>query len=70
MESVQLQVAEAALTGESQPVAKNTEVVLDPNAPLGDRRNLAFMGTVVTGGRGVMIVTVTGMRTEVERSAR
>lgn len=67
IESVQLQVAEAALTGESQPVAKNTDVVPDAHAPLGDRRNLAFMGTTVTGGRGVMIVTATCMRTEVGR---
>jgi Ca2+-transporting ATPase len=65
IESVRLRVEEAALTGESQPVAKITHALSDPNAPLGDRRNMVFMGTTVSDGRGRMLVTTTGMRTEV-----
>jgi Ca2+-transporting ATPase len=64
-ESVRLQAEEAALTGESQPVAKTTDPLLDRNAPVADRRNMLFMGTTVTAGRGRMIVTATGMRSEV-----
>ena len=56
---------EAALTGESHPVAKTPDPLPDENAPLGDRLNMAFMGTAVTDGRGRMLVTATGMRTEV-----
>ncbi len=65
IESVRLQVDEAALTGESHPVAKIPDPLRDENAPLGDRLDMAFMGTAVTDGRGRMIVTATGMRTEV-----
>ncbi|WP_138841399.1 calcium-translocating P-type ATPase, PMCA-type [Rhodococcus pyridinivorans] len=62
--AVRLQVAEAALTGESQPVDKQVDVVDDPDAPLGDRTDMLFMNTEVTRGRAAMIVTGTGMRTE------
>ncbi|MGH7267090.1 MAG: cation-translocating P-type ATPase [Candidatus Rokuibacteriota bacterium] len=65
IEGVRLQVEEAALTGESHPLAKTTDPLPDENAPLGDRVNMAFMGTTLTDGRGRMIVTATGMRTEV-----
>jgi Ca2+-transporting ATPase len=65
IESVRLQAEEAALTGESQPVAKTTDPLPDRNAPVADRRNMLFMGTTVTAGRGRMIVTATGMRSEV-----
>jgi Ca2+-transporting ATPase len=64
-ECVRLEVEEAALTGESKPVAKTTEALRERSVALGDRRNMAFMGTTITGGRGRMIVTETGMRTEV-----
>lgn len=64
LEAAQLQVAEAALTGESQPVDKNTAAVPDPDVPLGDRSNLVFMGTEVTRGRGVAVVTGTGAATQ------
>jgi magnesium-transporting ATPase (P-type) len=56
-------VAEAALTGESEPVAKDT-APLDATAALGDRVNMVFSGTAVTRGRGRAVVTATGMRTE------
>src|SRR4029453_10346018 len=65
IESVRLQAEEAALTGESQPVTKTTDPLPDRNAPVADRRNMLFMGTTVTAGRGRMIVTATGMRSEV-----
>jgi Ca2+-transporting ATPase len=67
IESARLQVAEAALTGESLAVTKTTEPVADEAAPLGDRRNMAFLGTAVTDGRGRLVVTATGSRTEVGR---
>jgi len=65
IESVNLKVEEASLTGESVPVNKVAAVVLDKEIPLGDRKNSAFMSTMVTYGRGKGIVTSTGMHTEV-----
>ncbi len=62
--AVRLQIQEAALTGESQAVHKSPDPVLDPLAPLADRACMAFTGTTVTDGRGRMLVTATGMRTE------
>jgi P-type Ca2+ transporter type 2C len=67
VEAARLQIEEAALTGESQAVFKRTEPVPDSEAPLGDRSSMAFMGTIVTDGRGRILVTATGMRTEVGR---
>jgi len=64
IESVNLRIQEASLTGESSPVGKNASVVLDGDMPLGDRTNSAFMGTLVTYGRGKGIVTATGMYTQ------
>ena len=52
LEAVNLRVEEASLTGESLPVKKNSATVLDRNVPLGDRKNTAFMGTLVSYGRG------------------
>jgi len=63
--SVNLKVEEASLTGESVPVEKNAKAVLDPEIPLGDRKNSAFMGTMVTYGRGRGLVTGTGMNTQI-----
>ncbi|RME60355.1 MAG: ATPase, partial [Caldilineae bacterium] len=59
-----LEVEEAALTGESVPVRKGTGPLSDPDAPLGDRRNMIYMGSTVTYGRGEAVVTATGMTTE------
>jgi Ca2+-transporting ATPase len=60
-----LEIEEAALTGESLPVAKSVEPVQGIDVPLGDRTCMAFMNTSVTRGRGEMIVTATGMKTEI-----
>ncbi len=64
VESVRLQIEEAALTGESQAVTKDTEPLPDKDAALGDRLNMAFMGTTITDGRGRLLVTATGARAE------
>ncbi len=64
-ESHNLRIEEASLTGESQPVAKRAEGLVDGPAPLGDRHNLAFMGTTVTYGRGRGVVVATGMHTQI-----
>ena len=64
LEAVNLRVEEASLTGESLPVQKNAAMQLDPDAPLGDRKNTAFMGTTVAYGRGKGVVTATGMKTQ------
>ena len=64
LEAVNLKIEEAALTGESVPVEKNAASVLDSDASLGDRRNTAFSGTVVTYGRGQGVVVSTGMHTQ------
>jgi len=64
LEAVNLKVEEAALTGESLAVQKNTALQLEENIPLGDRKNTSFMGTVVSYGRGRGVVTSTGMHTQ------
>jgi P-type Ca2+ transporter type 2C len=64
-EAARLQVEEAALTGEPRPVGKRPELVSDPEAALGDRSCMALIGTTVTDGRGRLLVTTTGVRTEV-----
>jgi len=65
IESVNLKVEEASLTGESLPAEKDAGVVLDDEVPVGDRRNSAFMSTLVTYGRGKGLVTSTGMHTQI-----
>src|SRR3954468_13061185 len=60
-----LEIAEAALTGESMPVSKGVESVTSPDTPLGDRTDMLFMNTNVTRGSGSFVVTATGMTTEV-----
>jgi len=64
LEAINLRVEEASLTGESLAVQKNAATVLDKNVPLGDRKNTAFMGTLVSYGRGRGVVTSTGMHTQ------
>src|SRR4051812_5299623 len=58
-----LEVAEAALTGESLPVAKGVDAVAAPDAALGDRTDMVYMNTNVTRGSGEYVVTSTGMAT-------
>jgi Ca2+-transporting ATPase len=70
VEAVNLQTVEAALTGESAPVQKHNRPLKDPELPLGDRKNLAYAGTVVSYGRGRAIVVATGMATEFGKIAR
>jgi len=65
IESVNLCIDEAALTGESVPVEKRAALVLEREIPLGDRKNTAFMGTVVTKGRGGGVVVATGAHTQI-----
>lgn len=64
LDTTELRIEESALTGESQPVAKQTEPVA-PDAALGDRSCLAFSGTLVTSGRGIAVVTAIGAATEI-----
>jgi Ca2+-transporting ATPase len=63
--SATLEIEEAGLTGESTPVAKSIEAVTGTDVPLGDRVDMAYMNSQVTRGRGEMVVTATGMSTEV-----
>ncbi len=66
VEAANLRIQEALLTGESEPVEKLTAALAASATPaaLGDRRNMAFMGTTVTYGRGALLVTSTGMSTQ------
>jgi len=60
-----LEIEESALTGESVPVLKAVDAVTGDDVPLGDRLDMAYMNSTVTRGRGEMVVTATGMSTEV-----
>ncbi|CAL8980278.1 Calcium-transporting ATPase [Propionicimonas sp. T2.31MG-18] len=70
IESVNLMVEEAPLTGESLPVGKESERLIEADLPVGDRMNMVYAGTAVSYGRGRAVVVATGMRTEFGRIAQ
>lgn len=70
LESMNLQVVEAALTGESVAVEKQTETLPDSDMSVGDRTNIVYAGTAATYGRGKALVVATGMNTEFGRIAQ
>jgi Ca2+-transporting ATPase len=69
LESVNMRVQEAVLTGESEAVEKDTAPLAEANPPLGDRVNSVYMGTIVSYGRGTALVTDTGMKTQLGKIA-
>ena len=69
VQAARLRHEEAALTGESQPVDKEVAALSDAAAPLAERRNMAYKGTLVVNGRGLGLVVGTGPRTELGRIA-
>lgn len=70
IEAINLQVEEASLTGESVPVAKRSPALPNPSLTLGDRRNMAYAGTLVAYGRGRAVVVAIGMGTEFGKIAQ
>jgi len=70
IEASSLQVEEAALTGESQPIDKKPDIEITQEVPLGDRLNMVYSGCLVTNGRGRAVVVATAMETEMGKIAR
>jgi Ca2+-transporting ATPase len=70
IESINLQIEEAALTGESVPVEKHTDPLPTQDLPVGDRKNMVYAGTAATYGRGRALIVATGMQTEFGKIAQ
>lgn len=69
IENYSLQVNESSLTGESESVLKTDEIINEKDIPVGDRKNMAFSGSLVTYGRATLVVTAVGMDTEIGKVA-
>ncbi len=69
LESINLRIEEASLTGESIPVEKHSQALSEAHIPIGDRRNMLHMGTTAIYGRGSAVVVATGMATQLGRIA-
>ena len=69
IESYDLKIEESSLTGETEPILKQTYIITKNNIHLGDIKNMAFMSTIVSGGHGKAIVTETGMNTKIGKIA-
>ena len=69
IECFNLKIEESSLTGETEPVEKNNQAILKDKIPLGDMKNMGFMGSIVVSGRGKAIVTETGMNTKIGKIA-
>ena len=70
LQAFRVRVQEASLTGESVPAEKDANCLLNESTPLGDRRNMVYMGTVAATGKASAIVVATGMSTELGQIAR
>lgn len=69
IESHSLQINESSLTGESLAIDKITDAIVEEDVALGDQKNMAFSGSFVTNGRGMLVVTSIGMHTEIGKIA-
>ena len=69
LESHNLKIEESSLTGETEAVLKEADMIAKQGIPLGDMKNMAFMASIVVGGRGKAVVTETGMKTKVGKIA-
>ena len=69
IESYNLKIEESSLTGETEPVTKETRKILKENIVIGDMNNMAFMSTIIVSGRGKAVVTETGMDTKIGKIA-